>query len=171
MVPTPARISHPLHPRRRPDEQVLRRGVPLRIVGVVCPLIHVLRPGFGDLFPGTALFHHRHAQRRQHAVDLLFGNGGRVLDDEQVHVILDVRQVLAVPFRNRHRTAHPGFVVGIADRRHLVRLLREALDLVGIICPQLLRYRAVPAADMNNDAAFDAGLAENVRGLVSEGRG
>ena len=170
MVSAPARISHPLHSRWRPDEQVLRSWVTLRIVGVMRPLIHVLRPGFGDLFPTAALFDHRHAQRRQNAVDFLFGNRRRILDDEQVHIILDVGQVLAIPLRNRHRTAHPSLVNGIADGRHLVRLFRQALDLAGIIRSQLLRHRAVAAAHMDHNAAFHAGLSEDVRGFIGEER-
>ena len=162
MMPTPARIANPLHARRRPYEHVLRRWIAFAVVSVVRPLIHVFRPGFGDPLPCAILLHHRHAQWRQHAVDLLFGHRRCILDDEQVHVILDIRQVLAIPLGNRNSTAHTGLVDGIADRRHFSRFLGQALNLVGFIRPQLLCHRAVSAAHMDHDAAFDARLSEDV---------
>jgi hypothetical protein len=59
----------------------------------VRPLIHLSGARLDDFLPGAAVLHQRHAVRHQHALDL-GARHFRVLDDEQVHQVLDVGQVI-----------------------------------------------------------------------------
>ena len=92
VVPRPGRTAGPLQVPRRADLRVVGHGIVARIVQVVRPLVDLPRTRLHDLLSTRRRLHVGHAVGRQHAHHFVPATSPGVLDHEQVHEVVDVRQ-------------------------------------------------------------------------------
>ncbi len=100
--PSPARRAGPAEAPWGADGGVVGNGVVLRPVQVVCPFVHLRRPGLDRLGPLAVRLDVPHPQRTKYAQDLLLGNVGRFVGHDEADQILRVRQGLACELSGRH---------------------------------------------------------------------
>jgi len=89
-------VADPLHPTRRADDLIVRDGVAGSIVAPMCPLVNVFGPGLGGFCPLPGALNIRHTFRRQHAHHVGHRRLTQILGHDQIHQIVNVRQVFAV---------------------------------------------------------------------------
>ena len=98
----PAGAADPTQLRGRADHVVLRHGIAVGIVKVMCPLVHLRRPrlaqGFRFQVSGFRRDLQQYTPGRQHPHQLLISYPGFcILHHDQVHQIVGVWQRLSVP--------------------------------------------------------------------------
>ena len=155
------RLAHPLDAARRSDHRVPGDRVVVRAVQVVCPLVNLLRAGFDGLLPRIPLLDVGHAARTQHAQHLSRRHLAGVLRDQEIDQVVGIRQPLAGPMLHRHlavEAQRPDQPAGLA---HALGVGLQAVNQVAIARPQRRRHPAVPTAQVNDQAALDAGGLQN----------
>ena len=156
-MPAPARAADPLQPPRWTDDRVSRHRIAGRIVHVMRPLVDVGRPGLDRRGPLVAAFDVGNAVRRQHAKQLIHGSRTEVLGDDEIHEIVDQRQVPAVELLDRRLAVKPERADMLPGFVHALCISVEAEHQVAVVGPQGGRQLAVTAAEVNDQAAPDAG--------------
>jgi len=86
----PARPGHPLHVTRRSDPRIESNGVVVGAVQEMRPLVDFGRPPLRGLLPSAVGLQVGDAQGGQHAHDLVCGDLGRRLDDQQIDSLIRV---------------------------------------------------------------------------------
>ena len=129
MMPRPARTAHPLQPLRRRDHLIVRRRGALRVVVIVRPLVERRRAFLHRLHPLAVLPHERDAVGHEHAQHLAHRHAAQILRDQQVHQIVDERQLPPVEKLHAHRPINTELLNRLARRRHLCRVKHQPENL------------------------------------------
>ena len=170
VVSRPSRAAYPLEPLGRAYDSVVGYGVAVCVVEVVCPFVDFFGPGLDDLFPRATASDECDAIGGEGAEYFVFLKLLCVLGYDQVYEIVGVGQELAVPLidadgavdsllDNVGSGGGDVFCVGI-----------ETVDEVSIAGAQGCCELAVGAAEVDDQAAFDAGELEQLGGVLGRCR-
>jgi len=137
--------------------RVVRDGRALGVVEVVGPLVEFLRPGLDQFLPGRALLDEGHAPRAQDTHHLGHRQAAGLLDDQDVHQVVDIGQVLAIEEVGADLARDAAREEKLARLADLCLVGVEALDDEGAAAPEFRGSFPISAAQVDDQAAREAG--------------
>ena len=150
----------------RPDNGIVSHRIIVRTMEIMSPFIDVVRSGFDDYRPETALFDIGHAVRREHAHDLIHCHFQRFLADQQVDEIVGIRQIIRFPRLDRHFAVKTQRLNVFSCLFDVFSVSIQAVNKVTIIRIECRREFSVAAADMDDKPALNASVFKNLPGLL-----
>ncbi len=149
MAAQPQRRRHPLQRARRVNPLVVCHGIVAGVVEEVRPLINVLRTRLHRLLAGDK----RDAAGREYPHHFVHRNDAGLFRHNQVHEVVRVWQHSTTPTLHADRPVQAERLNVLARCRHV---LVEAVNDEAVVDAQRCGGLAIAAADVNNEAAFDA---------------
>jgi len=162
VVTGPARVTHPLQPRRGADQRVVGYRVAVGPVQVMRPFVYLPRPGLGGRAQFPALGDAGHAVGRQDPHDFGDRDVRLVLDDDQIRKVVHIRKRVARPPVHGDRAVQAARLDVLTRLSYIGAVPVQRMNDVGIAGPQRRRDLPVAAADVQDQPSFDAGGFENL---------
>jgi len=149
----------------RADAVVHGGGVAVGAVQIVGPIVDIVRPWLDVAGPRFALADHRHASGGEDAEHLIHRHAAQVLGHDEVRQVRRVRQAVARPSADRDGAVEAFGADAGANLLDGRRVGVQGLDDVGVARAEGGGQVGVgPAAEMDDEAAADAGGVEQSGG-------